>query len=82
MFRRKINPARLGPTELESAAVSARMARDEIKLVEVRRPNETAVDCIPGALAMPYWGPIRPAGRGRRGADPPERHTFGIGALP
>ena len=39
--------------ELEPAEVSARMARKETVLVDVREPNETAVERIPGALLMP-----------------------------
>jgi rhodanese-related sulfurtransferase len=41
------------PIELEPAEVSARMAQGRIVLVDVREPNETAVERIPGALLMP-----------------------------
>jgi rhodanese-related sulfurtransferase len=40
-------------TELEPAEVSARLARGEIVLVDVREPNEIAAERIPGALSMP-----------------------------
>ena len=39
--------------EIEPAEVSARMARGEIVLVDVREPNETAAEAIPGAVLMP-----------------------------
>jgi rhodanese-related sulfurtransferase len=39
--------------ELEPAEVSARMARNEIVLVDVREPNETAAEAIPNAVLMP-----------------------------
>jgi rhodanese-related sulfurtransferase len=39
--------------ELEPTEVSARLARNEIVLVDVREPNEIAAERIPGALAMP-----------------------------
>jgi rhodanese-related sulfurtransferase len=39
--------------ELDPADVSARMARGEIVLVDVREPNETAAEAIPGAVLMP-----------------------------
>jgi rhodanese-related sulfurtransferase len=41
------------PAELEPAEVSALLARGEIVLVDVREPNEVAVERIPGALSMP-----------------------------
>ena len=53
MFWNRTKPAQPKPIELEPAEVSARMARGEIVLVDVREPNETAAECIPGALAMP-----------------------------
>jgi rhodanese-related sulfurtransferase len=39
--------------ELEPADVSAAMAEDRIVLVDVREPNETAAERIPGAVLMP-----------------------------
>ena len=41
------------PIELDPAEVSARMAQGKITLVDVREPNETAAERIPGALLMP-----------------------------
>ena len=41
------------PIELEPAEVSARMAQGRIVLVDVREPNETAAERIPGAQLMP-----------------------------
>lgn len=41
------------PIELEPAEVSARMAQGKLVLVDVREPNETAVERIPGTLLMP-----------------------------
>jgi rhodanese-related sulfurtransferase len=52
MFWKKSEP-QARPVDLEPAEVSARMARGEIVLVDVREPNETAAERIPGALAMP-----------------------------
>lgn len=40
-------------TELEPAEVSARLARGEIVLIDVREANEIAAERIPGAVAMP-----------------------------
>jgi len=42
-----------GPVEVDPMDVQARMARGEIVLVDVREPNETAVERIPGAVLMP-----------------------------
>ena len=53
MFWKKKEPNRSGPVELEPADVSARLARGEIVLVDVREPNEVAAERIPGARAMP-----------------------------
>jgi rhodanese-related sulfurtransferase len=39
--------------ELEPAEVSTLMARNEIVLVDVREPNETAAEAIAGAVLMP-----------------------------
>lgn len=39
--------------ELDPAEVSALMARNEVVLVDVREPNETAAEAIPGAVLMP-----------------------------
>ncbi len=39
--------------ELEPADVSARLARGDIVLVDVREANEIAAERIPGALSMP-----------------------------
>jgi rhodanese-related sulfurtransferase len=43
----------LNPVELDPAEVSARMARGDVVLVDVREPNETAAERIVGALLMP-----------------------------
>jgi rhodanese-related sulfurtransferase len=53
MFWKKRSVAQSGPVELEPAEVSARMARGEIVLVDVREPNEIAAERIPGAVSMP-----------------------------
>jgi rhodanese-related sulfurtransferase len=45
-----------GIVELEPAEVSARLARGEIVLVDVREPNEIAAERIPGALSLPLSG--------------------------
>ncbi len=47
------NPAPAQPIEVDPADVSAGMARGEIVLVDVREPNETAAESIPGAMLMP-----------------------------
>ncbi len=39
--------------ELEPADVQARLSRGEIVLVDVREPNEIAMERIPGALSLP-----------------------------
>lgn len=53
MFWKKTTPAQAQLTELDAAEVSAGMARGEILLVDVREPNETAAERIPGAVLMP-----------------------------
>jgi rhodanese-related sulfurtransferase len=53
MFWNKKTSAQSAPAELEPAEVSARMARGEVVLVDVREPNEIAAERIPGAVAMP-----------------------------
>jgi rhodanese-related sulfurtransferase len=53
MFWKKTTPMQSSFLELDPPDVSARMARGEIALVDVREPNETAVESIPGALLMP-----------------------------
>ena len=53
MFWSKRTPSAPSHTELDPTEVSARMARGEIVLVDVREPNETAGERIPGALLMP-----------------------------
>jgi rhodanese-related sulfurtransferase len=45
--------SQLGPIELDPAEVSARLDRGEIILVDVREPNEIAVERIAGAVALP-----------------------------
>lgn len=52
MFWKKTSP-QAQVIELEPAEVSAGMARGEIVLVDVREPNETDAERIPGALLMP-----------------------------
>lgn len=52
MFWKK-TPPQAQLIELEPADVSAGMAHSEIVLVDVREPNETAAERIPGALLMP-----------------------------
>jgi rhodanese-related sulfurtransferase len=52
MFWKKSAP-HARPAELEPSEVSARMARGEIVLVDVREPNEIAAERIPGAVSMP-----------------------------
>jgi rhodanese-related sulfurtransferase len=39
--------------ELDPTVVNAGMKRGEIVLVDVREPNETTVESIPGAVLMP-----------------------------
>lgn len=39
--------------ELDPEDVSARLARGEIVLIDVREPNEIAMERIPGALSLP-----------------------------
>ncbi len=41
------------PIEIDPGEVSAGMARGALVLVDVREPNETAVESIPGAVPMP-----------------------------
>jgi rhodanese-related sulfurtransferase len=41
------------PIELDAAEVSAGMARGDLILVDVREPNETAAEAIPGTVLMP-----------------------------
>jgi rhodanese-related sulfurtransferase len=41
------------PIELDPTEVGAGLERGEIVLVDVREPNETAVESIPGAVLMP-----------------------------
>ncbi len=53
MFWKKTAATQSGPVELDPAEVSARMSRGEIVLVDVREPNETAAERIPGAVSMP-----------------------------
>ena len=53
MFWKKSAPSQPSLIELDPAEVSARMARGEITLVDVREPNEVAAERIPGAHAMP-----------------------------
>ena len=53
MFWKKTTPMQSTVIELEPPEVSARMARGEIILVDVREPNETAAESIPGAILMP-----------------------------
>ena len=42
--------------ELDPAEVNARMQRGEVTLVDVREPNETAAERIPGAVLHPLSG--------------------------
>jgi len=53
MFWKKTTLMQCTLIELEPFEVSARMARGEIILVDVREPNETAAESIPGAILMP-----------------------------
>jgi rhodanese-related sulfurtransferase len=53
MFWKKTTPMQSSFIELDPPEVSARMARGEIVLVDVREPNETAAESIPGALLLP-----------------------------
>jgi rhodanese-related sulfurtransferase len=53
MLSTKTAPTPSNPVELEPAEVSARMARGEIALVDVREANETAAERIPGAILIP-----------------------------
>jgi rhodanese-related sulfurtransferase len=46
-------PPQTDLVELEPADVSARMAAGKVMLVDVREPNETAAERIPGAVLMP-----------------------------
>jgi rhodanese-related sulfurtransferase len=52
MLWNKKTPSQTPAAELEPAEVSARMARGEIVLVDVREPNEIAAERIPGSVAM------------------------------
>jgi len=56
MFNRHPQNPEAGIVELDPAEVSARMARGEIVLIDVREPNETAAERIAGALLMPLSG--------------------------
>jgi rhodanese-related sulfurtransferase len=53
MFWNKRPAAPDAPAEIDPAEVSARLARNEIVLVDVREPNEIAAESIPGARSMP-----------------------------
>ena len=53
MFWNKTALTQSPPTEIEPIEVSIRMARGEVVLIDVREPNETAAESIPGALTMP-----------------------------
>jgi rhodanese-related sulfurtransferase len=46
-------PTHAQPIELEPAEVNAGMAQGKLVLVDVREPNETAAERIPGAVLMP-----------------------------
>ena len=52
-WKKRDAAAETGPTELDPVEVNARMQRGEIILIDVREPNETAAERIPGALLMP-----------------------------
>ncbi|MDR3460774.1 MAG: rhodanese-like domain-containing protein [Beijerinckiaceae bacterium] len=53
MFWKKKEPGHSALVEIEPVEASARLARGEIVLVDVREHHEIAAEWIPGALAMP-----------------------------